>query len=116
VRLRHDGVDSDLPISGIVAVGAEENYCRVHFRDANGPSSILVRATLSDLLDRLPSAEFVRVHRSHAVALGHVSGVARRGRALELHCGELRVPVSRSRCAEVRERLAASIPVSAACS
>jgi hypothetical protein len=108
VTFRHEGNDVLLDIRSIVWLEAEENYCRVHVREAEGPRQLLVRSTLSEALEKLPAPLFRRVHRSHGVSLAHVTEVRRAGRSCELVLGpEVVVPVSRARVAEVRAELEA---------
>ena len=57
--------------SDIESLQAQGNYVglRVHGHD------YLLRSTLSDFLERLDPAQFVRVHRSHAVNLDHIAEI-----------------------------------------
>ena len=51
-----------VPVQGIVRLEAEDNYVRIW---ADRP--YLHKETLTGLVERLDQAQFVRVHRSHAV-------------------------------------------------
>ena len=113
VGFRHEGREVLLDPAWITRVQAEENYCRIHVSEPDGPPrSLLVRATLAETIARLPAPHFVQVHRSHVVATRHVAEVLREGRSAELRLDDgSRVPVSRSRLAEVRGRLHDSLAV-----
>jgi len=51
-----------VPVAGIVRLEAEDNYVRIW---ADRP--YLHKETLTGLMQRLDPAEFLRIHRSHAV-------------------------------------------------
>ncbi|MEW5915285.1 MAG: LytTR family DNA-binding domain-containing protein [Gemmatimonadota bacterium] len=98
---QHGGVS--VPIADISWVEADGAYVVVH---VNGKRHVL-RESLGEILERLGSPRFTRIHRSAVVNLDHVRA-ARRGRdqglAIELLDGT-RVPVSRRRARELRLRL-----------
>jgi DNA-binding LytR/AlgR family response regulator len=84
-----------LPMSELQWVAAADNYIELHAP----PESFLERRSLADFLAH-PAAQglFVRVHRSHAVNVGHIQAIAPlpHGEAqLTLSCGE-QLRVSRS--------------------
>lgn len=61
-----------LPIADILWVEAAGNYVQLH---AAGGRSVLMRATLANLAQRLEGAGFLRVHRSRLVNATFVSAV-----------------------------------------
>ena len=61
-----------VPIADVKRLSAAGNYVEVH----TAARSYLVRATLSRLAQRLDSAEFLRVHRSHLVRADFVAEIA----------------------------------------
>jgi LytTr DNA-binding domain len=61
-----------LPIAEILWVEAAGNYVQLH---ATGGRSVLMRATLASLAQRLEGAGFLRVHRSRLVNAAFVSAV-----------------------------------------
>jgi hypothetical protein len=85
----------------LVRIDADLHYLQV--RTALGRATVL--GTLAEVEAALPDAG-LRVHRSHWVAFAHLRRVSKsaKGWACELRGGE-RVPISRRRIAEVRERL-----------
>ena len=68
---------------------------------SNDGSRVLTLENLGDLLDRLPAAEFCRIHRSHFVRLDKIDYVERR----RVVIGEKRLPVSDGYLAAFRARI-----------
>lgn len=58
-------------ISEILYVQAEGNYAKVVFAD----KSIVIREKLSDVLQLLPTEEFIQVHKSYLVAKKHIDKI-----------------------------------------
>lgn len=58
-------------ISEILYVQAEGNYAKVVFVD----KSIVIREKLSDVLQVLPTEEFIQVHKSYLVAKKHIDKI-----------------------------------------
>ncbi len=86
-------------------VESEGDYVRLHtFKD-----SYLVRRSLSSLAERWSSEGFVRVHRSFLVNLRHVIEIQpyfNQTLIVRLNdSGETKIPVSRRRARQLRERL-----------
>ena len=86
------------------SVRADAHYTRVH----DGTRERMCPWSISEAEAQLDPGLFVRVHRSHIVAMAHVSFVRREGdgAVIELD-GPIphRVPVSRAKIAEVKARL-----------
>lgn len=61
--VRERGTIVPIPVEGIVRLEARDDYVAVHLPGARH----LVHVTLQDLLPRLDSRRFVRIHRSHVV-------------------------------------------------
>jgi DNA-binding LytR/AlgR family response regulator len=76
---------------------AMQNYVRIH----TDRGAFLPLLTLKSCLAALPADRFLQVHKSYAVQLARVTAFE----GNELHLGEATVPVSRSRRAEVEQRL-----------
>ena len=83
----------------IVHCEAESNYCNITLNDGE---RILVSKTLKWVSAHLPTSHFVRVHASHLVRIDQIA--IWQGEFVELDC-KIKVPVSRSRRAEVQECL-----------
>ncbi len=82
---------------------ASRNYVSVHTKERE----YLVRQTIANLEQELAERRFIRTHRSFIVNQDHVTGIepTAGGHELVLASGR-RVPLSRGRRNEVRERLA----------
>lgn len=63
LEVRDGGTRHQVPIHEIERVESAANYVEIHWRGR----TLLHRATLSDMLERLGSAHFVRVHRGRLV-------------------------------------------------
>ena len=84
-------------------IEAADQYVRLHTDDGE----VLMRESMSHIEGELDEGRFLRVHRSAIVALPRVERLesARGGGATLVLDDGSRVPVSRSRAAEVRRRL-----------
>jgi two-component system, LytTR family, response regulator len=71
ILIRSDGRLIPVRAADIHWVEAEGNYVRVHI----GKSEHLIRATLREFAEKLPSSSFVRIHRSALVNVAQVSEV-----------------------------------------
>ena len=105
-RLPVEGADGThfIDAADIRSVRADAHYTRVHdgIRERMCPWSISMAEA------QLDPALFVRVHRSHIVALPHVTFVRKEGDGAIVELGgptPHRVPVSRAKIAEVKARL-----------
>ena len=59
------------PLDALLYVRAEHVYCRFYFADGQ---EVLQRTSLQRVIERIPSADFVRVHRSYLINLNYVTG------------------------------------------
>jgi len=83
---------------------ADAHYTRVH----DGARERMCPWSISEAEAQLDPSLFIRVHRSHIVAIAHVSFVGKDGESAILELdgpAPHRVPVSRAKVAEVRARL-----------
>jgi hypothetical protein len=109
VRLPIQGADGVhfIEASEIRGVKADAHYTLVH----DGTRERMCPWSISQVEEHLDPAHFVRVHRSHIVALPHVTLVRREGDGAMVELdGPVphRVPVSRAKIAELRARLGIS--------
>lgn len=105
VSVKHHGGHRFIRIEDIVCIVAQDDYSEIWVRDGR---SELANTTMSTWMRRLPSGEFMRVHRSAIVRLAQLEGLVRRGTSWQvtLRDREEPVPVSRTRAAELRDRFA----------
>jgi len=56
-------------LKGILYLEKDGNYITVHLKDRN----ILIRENMGDVFDLVPTADFIRVHKSYVVAIKHIT-------------------------------------------
>lgn len=56
-------------IRDILWLEKDGNYMNLHLKDR----TILIRESMGDIFDLVPAAEFIRVHKSYAVAIKHIA-------------------------------------------
>jgi DNA-binding LytR/AlgR family response regulator len=74
ISLKSDRKIHRLDINDIFHLKAVGDYVQVFFNE----KSIQVHSTLQNLLGQMPSKQFVRVHRSHAIAVNKVQTIDRK--------------------------------------
>ncbi|MFC4056891.1 LytR/AlgR family response regulator transcription factor [Planomonospora corallina] len=95
------GVTRFVSSSDVRYVEAQGDYARLH--TAGG--SHLVRISLATLEERWASAGFVRVHRSHLVAVKHIDELHIDSGRCVVRVGGAEIPVSRRHTRELRDLL-----------
>jgi NO-binding membrane sensor protein with MHYT domain len=105
-RLPVEGADGThfIDASDIRSVRADAHYTRVH----DGTRERMCPWSISEAEAQLDPGLFVRVHRSHIVAIPHVSFVRKEGDGAVIELdgpSPHRVPVSRAKIAELKARL-----------
>ncbi|WP_084265687.1 LytR/AlgR family response regulator transcription factor [Actinomadura macra] len=83
---------------------AHGDYARRHTRQ----ESYLVRTSLTALEDAWSDAGFIRVHRSHLVALAYIDEMYVESGRCAIRVGDMRLPVSRRNTRALRDRLVRS--------
>ena len=105
-RLPVEGADGThfIDTADIRSVRADAHYTRVH----DGTRERMCPWSISEAEAQLDPGLFVRVHRSHIVAIPHVTFVRKEGDGAVVELdgpSPHRVPVSRAKIAEVKARL-----------
>jgi NO-binding membrane sensor protein with MHYT domain len=105
-RLPVEGADGThfIEMADVRSVRADAHYTRVH----DGTRERMCPWSISEAEAQLDPSLFVRVHRSHIVAIPHVTFVRREGDGAVIELdgpSPHRVPVSRAKIAEVKARL-----------
>jgi diguanylate cyclase len=111
VRLPVEGADGThfIDTADVRSVRADAHYTRVH----DGTRERMCPWSISEAEAQLDPGLFVRVHRSHIVAIPHVSFVRKEGDGAVIELAgpsPHRVPVSRTKIAEVKARLGLARP------
>jgi hypothetical protein len=105
-RLPVEGADGThfIDTADVRSVRADAHYTRVH----DGTRERMCPWSISEAEAQLDPGMFVRVHRSHIVAIPHVTFVRKEGDGAVIELDgptPHRVPVSRAKIAEVKARL-----------
>lgn len=90
--------------SAIRSIRADAHYTRIN----DGTRERMCPWSISEMEAQLDPALFLRVHRSHIVALSHVAMVRREGDGAVIELDDTqgpRIPISRAKIAEVKARL-----------
>lgn len=95
------GVVRFVPRADVRYVEAQGDYARLHTADG----SHLVRIPLAALEERWAEAGFVRVHRSHLVAVRHIEELHLDSGRCTIRVGATELPVSRRHTRELRDLL-----------
>jgi DNA-binding LytR/AlgR family response regulator len=106
LRLPVAGADGThfIEVAVVRSIRADAHYTHVH----DGTRERMCPWSISEAEAQLDPALFLRVHRSHIVAIRHVTFVRREGDGAVIELDGIdphRIPVSRARIAEVRARL-----------
>ncbi|MGY0488774.1 LytR/AlgR family response regulator transcription factor [Streptomyces sp. WG-D5] len=96
------GVTRLVAVSDITYAEAQGDYARLHTEDG---ASHLVRIPLTTLEERWQELGFVRVHRSHLVALHRIDELRLDGAGMTVRVGDSEIAVSRRHASRVRELL-----------
>lgn len=95
------GVTRFVPVDDITYVEAQGDYARLH----TAAGSHLVRIPLSALEERWATRGFVRIHRSHLVALGRIDELRLDAGATTVRVGDAELAVSRRHARQLRDLL-----------
>jgi DNA-binding LytR/AlgR family response regulator len=95
------GVTRFVPVDDITYVEAQGDYARLH----TAAGSHLVRIPLSALEERWASRGFVRIHRSHLVALGRIDELRLDAGTTTVRVGDAELAVSRRHARQLRDLL-----------
>ncbi|MEU4351253.1 LytTR family DNA-binding domain-containing protein [Streptomyces sp. NPDC023838] len=95
------GVTRFLAVADIAYAEAQGDYARLH----TGSGSHLVRVPLSTLEDRWRAHGFVRIHRSHLVALARIDELRLDAGSMTVRIGGAELPVSRRHARTLRDQL-----------
>lgn len=106
--VEHDGGTHFVLVDDVVAVHANAHYTYVF----DGKAKFFCPLAIGVVESRLDTGRFIRVHRSHIVALDRIVGLKRMGDTGVIELAALEpytVPVSRGRLPWLKARLAATI-------
>ncbi|MGV9270419.1 LytR/AlgR family response regulator transcription factor [Kitasatospora sp. NPDC003701] len=101
IQVDRAGVIRFVAVGDIAYVEAHGDYARLHTADAVH----LVRIPLAVLEERWAARGFVRIHRSHLVALGRIDELRLDSGATTVRVGATVLPVSRRHARQLRDLL-----------
>jgi DNA-binding LytR/AlgR family response regulator len=84
-------------LSDILYLEKDGNYITICLKDKN----ILVRENMGDIFDLVPSADFIRVHKSYVVAIRHITMIE----AHQLVIGQAKIPIGSTYRDNLKTRL-----------
>ena len=93
-----------IPVSDILYIEAMENYIKIHRVSGIRTTS---RMSLKSIIELLPEADFLRIHRSYVVAKNKITGFSSRHIQMQQ---DTELPVGRLYMDNVKELLASLLP------
>ena len=78
-----------IPLDDILYIEGLADYLKIHIRDRK---TIVARMTMKDMMEKLPSTDFIRVHRSYILPFRKIEAV----RGTTIIIGEMEFPIGRT--------------------
>lgn len=89
LTLRSDYKLIPIQVKEILLIEAYDDYVKIHTVNTK---VIVVRATLKSILDKLPTTEFVRVHRSYVIPIVKITAI----RNKIIYIGNKEIPIGKA--------------------
>ncbi len=107
LQCRGESPEAATAFRDITHVTVEDHYCHIHYKEDNSLRRRMVRQSLKKILGQIPQDAFIKIHRSHAVNINHISRIRKKGRDHKVVMDEFDVelPVSRSCFKGLQSRL-----------
>ncbi len=109
VPVESEGATNFMPADEICAIQATTHYTLIY----DGRREHFSPWSITEAEERLDKTDFIRVHRSHLIAIDKVKALRKSGDGAVVEVGSLprTVPVSRNRYAELKSRLGLHLKV-----
>ena len=109
VPVESEGATNFMPADDICAIQATTHYTLIY----DGRREHFSPWSITEAEERLDKTEFIRVHRSHLIAIDKVKALRKSGDGAVVEVGQLprTVPVSRNHYAELKSRLGLHLKV-----
>jgi DNA-binding LytR/AlgR family response regulator len=78
-----------IPLADILYIEGLADYLKIHIKDRK---TIMARMPMKDIMEKLPSADFIRVHRSFILPFSKIESV----RATTIFIGDMEFPIGRT--------------------
>lgn len=88
-----------IPLTDILYVEGLADYLRIYVKDRK---PIVARMTMKEMMEKLPSADFIRVHRSFILPFGKIEAV----RGATIFIGDKEFPIGRTYAGDFFDRYA----------
>lgn len=89
ILIRADYSLVKINLEDILFIEGLDDYLKIHLR---GGKPVIARLTIKSMVEKLPPAEFIRVHRSYVVPLKKIDSV----RNKMIHIGQEEIPIGSS--------------------
>jgi DNA-binding LytR/AlgR family response regulator len=97
IFIRSDFSLVKIPLADIVYIEALADYFKIHVKDRK---TFVARMPMKDMLEKLPSIDFIRVHRSFILPFSKIESV--RGNTITI--GDLQIPIGKTYVEEFFKR------------
>jgi DNA-binding LytR/AlgR family response regulator len=78
-----------IPLADILYIEGLADYLKIHIKDRK---SVMARMPMKDMMEKLPAADFIRVHRSFILPFSKIEAV----RGTTIFIGEMEFPIGRT--------------------
>jgi DNA-binding LytR/AlgR family response regulator len=78
-----------IPLDDILYIEGLADYLKIHIRERK---TIIARMTMKDMMEKLPSDDFIRVHRSYILPFRRIEAV----RGTTIIIGDMEFPIGRT--------------------
>jgi len=86
-----------IPLSDILYIEGLADYLKIYIRDRK---TVVARMTMKDILEKLNSPDFIRVHRSYILPFGKIEAV----RGMTIYMGDQEFPIGKTYAEEFFSR------------
>jgi len=89
IFIRSDFSLVKIPLADILYIEGLADYLRIHINERN---AVLTRMPMKDMMEKLPSSDFIRVHRSFILPFRKIESV----RGTTIFMGDMEFPIGRT--------------------
>lgn len=89
IFIRADFCLVKIPLADILYIEGLADYLKIHIKDRK---TVVARMPMKEIMDRLPAADFIRVHRSYILPFRRIEAV----RGNKIYVGEMEFPIGKT--------------------